>query len=398
MKTKYLYPSIRIRPRRDGKFNIPKLYCHIRFNGLTAVPFSINIECKYKYDLKSQSFKGAAVGVTVLNESIEKIRTDIRYTFNRMNRGGVIITAQMIRDKYEVDLAEKYKSVPKLSECIDLWIEYKKVNGNYEPKTIAKFVYAKKCILDYIRQKTNKSDIDLTAITVGDAVEMINYLKTKTTKNKTKITHDYAYRMMKYWKDCLDFAVLKDYLKHNPLSATNAKNRTTDKKIIPLSEEQILKFRDYETTIEERRAVCDMFVCMFYSGMSYVDYVRFATEPQNFIYKDDDGFEYIEIYRFKNRKHRNQTTAFIPIMPELSKMLMRYNYKLPVLLIGFFNRNLRIIAKELGIEHHNQITSYDARKSFAIHFGNLDGIEIKTVSKMMGHKKVSTTENYYFRV
>lgn len=391
-----MYPSIRFRPRRDGKFKTPKLYCYINFNGLKAVPFSTSIECNYKYDLKAQSFKGAAMGVSVLNDAIEKIRTDIRDTFNRINRGGAVITAQMIRDTYTSDLERKYKPVPNLSECFNEWIESKRKSGKYEKITLNKFGHAKSCAMDYIKHKTNKSDIELSSISVSDATQFVNYLKSKTTKNGTPITHDYAYRAMKYLKDVLDFAVMNDYIQVNPFSSASIKNDTTNKPIKPLSEEQILKFRDYQTTHEIERAACDMFVSMFYCGLSYADYVRFANAPNDFIFCDSDGFQFIEIYRFKNRKHKNQTTAFIPLLPELKKMLDKYNYKLPVLIIGTFNRYIRTVSGLVGIEQH--ITSYDARKSFAIHFGNLDGVEVKTISKMMGHKKVSTTENYYFRV
>ena len=67
-------------------------------------------------------------------------------------------------------------------------------------------------------------------------------------------------------------------------------------------------------------------------------------------------------------------------------------YILPVISNAKYNEYLKEIAKILGIE--KRVTSHLARHTFATTITYANGVSIETISKMLGHTKLSTTQIY----
>ena len=94
-----------------------------------------------------------------------------------------------------------------------------------------------------------------------------------------------------------------------------------------------------------------------------------------------------------------------PLLKHFSKSKKRSDYLLDILEVGTpseqynkitwarkrHNKNLQVLAKLAGIEEN--VTSYAARHTFASGADDM-GIPLTAISKMMGHKKISTTQAY----
>lgn len=63
----------------------------------------------------------------------------------------------------------------------------------------------------------------------------------------------------------------------------------------------------------------------------------------------------------------------------------------PLYYEGLVNRKLKIMTKQLGIDKH--ITFHCSRHTFATMMLTL-GVDIYTVSKLLGHRRVTTTQIY----
>ena len=59
-----------------------------------------------------------------------------------------------------------------------------------------------------------------------------------------------------------------------------------------------------------------------------------------------------------------------------------------------FNRTIQEISIKAGLPPHTQATSHTARHTFATTICLENGLPIETVSKMLGHRFISTTEIY----
>lgn len=393
-----MYPTIRFRPRKDSKFINPKIYCYIRFNGLLAIPFSTNVECIYKFDLKKQSFIGSRQEVSAINDILIAIRTDIREVYNKLTSLKNVFTAQMLRDYY---LNEKYRNsikIPTTLFCFEEYIEHRRKTENLEETTLNKIAYSKNHFESFINAHYKKKDYELGAISTTIATNFFKYLQSQKNNTGELVTHEHCFRTLQHLVKCLGYAVSKQYLISNQLSQLDIENKIQTPKVEPLTFSDIIKLMYCEGCSNTERKVLDGFLIMCFTGFRHSDYVRFLKNPQNYIFKDDSGFEYIEIYSFKNRKDENQESSYIPLHPIVKNILEHYSYNLSIYSDQVINRHIKVIAQRAGITYIKKITTYTARKSCATYYGNLDGFDIKSVSKILGHKRISTTERHYFKV
>ena len=72
--------------------------------------------------------------------------------------------------------------------------------------------------------------------------------------------------------------------------------------------------------------------------------------------------------------------------------IARSDYILPVISNAKYNEYLKEIATILGIE--KRVTSHLARHTFATTVTYANGVSIETISKMLGHTKLATTQIY----
>ncbi len=101
---------------------------------------------------------------------------------------------------------------------------------------------------------------------------------------------------------------------------------------------------------------------------------------------------------------KTKTEVIIPINPKALILLNKYDYKLPVITNQEANWKLKEIGHEAEIktvvtcgketlQKYHFITSHTARRSAATHL-YFQGLPIKELSHLLGHSKISQTEEY----
>jgi integrase len=139
--------------------------------------------------------------------------------------------------------------------------------------------------------------------------------------------------------------------------------------------------------------VRDIFLFSCYTGLAYAD-VKKLTRSE--IQTGFNGKEWI----FTSRKKTNTDTR-VPLLPEALAIIKKYRddpecvntYKvLPVLSNQKMNAYLKEIADLCGIR--KKLTYHLARHTFATTITLSNGVPIETVSKMLGHKNLKTTQLY----
>ncbi len=129
--------------------------------------------------------------------------------------------------------------------------------------------------------------------------------------------------------------------------------------------------------------VRDMFIFQTYTGLSYADMQNFSRDEVEF----KDGVNFIDGSRIKTG-----TNFYTPILPPAQKILDKYDYKLPVMTNEKYNVYLHAIENILGL--NKPLTSHVARHTFATTIALAHDVPIETVSKMLGHKDIKTTQIY----
>ncbi len=131
-------------------------------------------------------------------------------------------------------------------------------------------------------------------------------------------------------------------------------------------------------------------VCCF-TGLSYIDIKTLTHDKIQRM--DFDGEEWIITRRTKTRVSSN-----VPLMEIAKELIERYkglaggDLVFPIPSNSVCNRHLKQIAKACGI--HKEIGFHLSRHTFATTVYLCNGGTIEALSKILGHKHISTTQIY----
>ena len=160
-----------------------------------------------------------------------------------------------------------------------------------------------------------------------------------------------------------------------------------------LSEIEIEQLINKEFKSERLELVRDIFVFSCFTGLAYVDVKQLTLDN---ISIGIDGDKWI----FKNRQ-KTDTTSKIPLLPTAQEIINKYSEH-PVcknekrLLPILSNQKMNAYLKEIAdvCEINKDLTFHIARHTFATTITLSNGVPIETVSKMLGHTNLKTTQHY----
>ncbi len=164
-------------------------------------------------------------------------------------------------------------------------------------------------------------------------------------------------------------------------------------KITPLSKIELKAISEKKIAIERIEQVKDIFLFCCYTGLAYADIKKLKRTD---ISLGVDGQRWI----FTSRQ-KTQTPSRIPLLPFAQIIMEKYNDNikcindnrlLPVLSNQKMNAYLKEIADICKI--NKRLTFHIARHTFATTITLGNGVPIETVSKMLGHKNLKTTQHY----
>jgi site-specific recombinase XerD len=160
-----------------------------------------------------------------------------------------------------------------------------------------------------------------------------------------------------------------------------------------LSEEEIENIINKDFKTDRLSLVRDIFLFSCFTGLAYID-VKNLTKSH--ISLGIDGEKWIFTHRQKT-----ETASKIPILPITQMIIDKYedhpeccnqNKLLPILSNQKMNAYLKEIAGICEIE--KELTFHIARHTFATTVTLTNGVPIESVSKMLGHKNLRTTQHY----
>jgi site-specific recombinase XerD len=152
-----------------------------------------------------------------------------------------------------------------------------------------------------------------------------------------------------------------------------------------------MEVRSFENPVLQK--VKDLFVFSCYTGLAYIDLIE--LKPQQ-ILTNIDGVRWIKTSRAKT-----EICVNVPLLQPAVIILEKYmteprafvrNTIFPGISNQEMNRSLKMIAEICGIKKY--LTFHLARHTFATTVTLMNGVPIETISKMLGHTKLSTTMIY----
>ena len=160
-----------------------------------------------------------------------------------------------------------------------------------------------------------------------------------------------------------------------------------------LSKQELQTLADKKFPSERLIQVRDIFLFCCFTGLAYADIKKLKRSE---IAIGIDGEKWI----FTSRQ-KTETASRIPLLPSSLRIMEKYNNHpqclnedrlLPVLSNQKMNAYLKEIADVCKI--NKNFTFHIARHTFATTVTLSNGVPIETVSKMLGHKNLRTTQHY----
>ena len=240
--------------------------------------------------------------------------------------------------------------------------------GKIDNAALYKYKKSRERVADYL-QTTDKTDIKLKDITPSFIEGYQNYclktLKTNTTNKQLKML-----------KKILSFAVKERLLEVNPFQMT-LKEEKLDYHTLTIDDVKYLL--SVEITDKRIASIRDLFVFQSMTGLSYADMASLSMDD----IKDDVIIK---------RRKKTDVQFVIPVLPIAKSILEKYEYKLPIISNQKYNQYLKVLGDvcKMPMSLHSHL----ARHSYACILLN-SGVDMKTISKTLGHSSMRTTERIY---
>lgn len=260
------------------------------------------------------------------------------------------------------------------------------IGAEYSQATYKKFVYCRNKTAEFIQKTYGKKDLPLSALNHAFVANFDYFLRTvHHIGNNTTVKYLQALHKV------IRLALQNEWITRDPFANFKATLKETTRTFLSQSELDALQYKEFD--IPRLAQIRDIFLFSCYTGLAYIDI--FKLSPQD-ITIGIDGEKWIITHRTKT-----ETRSPIPLLPQALEIIARYRNKpdllannklLPVISNQKTNAFLKEIAAICGITKN--LTFHMARHTFATTVTLTNGVPIETVSKMLGHTSIETTQIY----
>jgi site-specific recombinase XerD len=260
------------------------------------------------------------------------------------------------------------------------------LGSTYAPATLTKFRTAMDHATRFIKWKYRTDDIDVTKLDYEFITAYEFWLK-----SMLKCNHNTSMKYIRMLRKIVNECLRQGWLTRDPFFGF--KMSVQEVKITPLTHQELKALSEKRFSVERLNHVRDIFLFCCYTGLAYADVHKLKKSE---ISIGVDGEKWIFTHRQKT-----ESSSRIPLLPQSISILEKYGNHiqclnqdrvLPVLSNQKMNAYLKEIADLCGI--NKNLTFHIARHTFATTVTLSNGVPIETVSKMLGHKNLRTTQHY----
>jgi len=260
------------------------------------------------------------------------------------------------------------------------------VGREYAAGTLKRYETSYKHTLTFLQSKYKVTDIDITKLNYEFMSEYEFWLK-----SVRKCDHNSTMKYLANFKKIVIRCLKNGWLKNDPFIGFKLTKREVER--IALTQNEVDRIAAEHFDMQSTSIVRDIFLFSCYTGLAYADVEKLKKTD---IVTGNDGNQWLI-----SRRQKTDITARIPLLPAAWSLITKHanhpkciakNLVLPVLTNQKMNDYLKIIANQCGIT--KTLTFHIARHTFATTVTLSNGVPIETVSKMLGHRNLKTTQHY----
>ncbi len=373
-----------IRKKMTDKNGMCSIYLRITVNGKRS---EISVHRKVKVDDwngdsgRAKNFKASN---RELNKYLEDVRSRLYQIQGKYIADGKHYTSQMIKNAFQGKIS-RHKTLLIIYDNHNKEIS-ELVGREFSSGAYQRHLRTARHLKIFISKEYGYDDMNVKEIDLKFINRFEHFLKTNLKSCGQNTVTKYVTNLKKIIRICY----ANNWISKDPFYHWKAKWKKVERDI--LNERELKVLIEAELPTKRLEQVRDVFVFCCFTGLSYIDVEKLSN---NHIVLNMNGEKWIKINRSKT-----DTKSSVPLLPVAEEILKKYNRDLDTrdgkLLPVISNQKLNIYLKEIAIfcNIDKKLTFHLSRHTFATTVTLANGVPIESVSKMLGHSSLKTTQIY----
>lgn len=338
------------------------------------------------WDPKKNRSKGTSASSRQLNQYIDQIYTKLFQIYQDLKFQEKLITAKLIK-AYYTGQNEQSKTLSNL-------IEYhsKKIENTLAKGSIRNFKVTENYLNKFIVKEKKTTDVYLKELDYKFLCDFENYFANYWPAGHPKaLSQNTIMKHIQQLRKMVTLAYHMEWISKDPFVRWKPVYEKKQREF--LSENELSNMENFDFTIERLDRVRDLFVFSCYTGISYVDVMNLSSDN---LVMGIDGTNWIF-----TKRQKTKSSVKVPLLEKAQELIEKYIEHPMTIVTGTLfptitNEKLNVYLKEVahyaGIKKN--LTYHMARHTFATTVTLSNGVPIETVSKLLGHSKIATTQIY----
>jgi len=368
------------------KNNQVPLYARITVDGK-----KLNISLKRRIDTRlwngnKQRIKGNSQTARDLNQYLNEVHSELFQCYHELRADDKRVTPQAIKSKF---LGDDNVRIYTLRDIIAY--HNAKMFQKLHRNTSRLYLTSQNYILLFIKKEYKREDMELVELDYRFILSFENFLRSHKPRHYQKqIGNNAVMKHIQRLRKMITLAYHMEWIDYDPFRKFKQKLIPTHRGYLTANELERLE----ELVINSRRlsTVMDLFMFSCYTGISYTDLMLLNKESLVL------G---MDTYWIVTKRQKNGNPVKIPLLKKALDLIKCYmtdkrslvnNTLFPRISNQKMNAYLKEIAPLAGIQKN--LTFHMARHTFATTVTLTNGVPIETISKMLGHTRLATTQIY----
>lgn len=360
------------------------IYMRITIDGKISEISTKRIVLPSKWNTQAQSVKGSSEESKSVNFYLKTFEQKVYNTYHQLIRENEAVGCEMLKNKL-LGKDQKNRMLIPIFQDHNYRIE-KLIGKEYTKGTLARYETCLSHIKEFLLCKYKISDIDIRKIDYSFLNDFEFYLKSERFCNNNS-----AVKYVNNFGKIVRFCIANGWIQKSPFVNYHSKIKEVTRVFLNESEMEAISSKNFNN--ERLSVVRDIFLFSCFTGLAYIDTKKLTYHN---ISTGLDGTQWIYTSRQKTK-----TTSNIPLLAQAECIIEKYkNHQacinsgrlLPILSNQKMNAYLKEIADLCDI--NKELTYHTARHTFATTVTLSNGVSIESVSKMLGHKNMRTTQHY----
>ena len=355
----------------------------ITING-TMSQFSCKLSVRSSlWDAKANKASGKSLESQRINEKLENIKTNIGKQYQRLCDRDSYVTAEKVRNAF-LGMGDDCRL---LLQTFDEYLAgfLKRVGKDRAYSSYEDYRKRRRRLASFLEYEYRVKDIPFKELKRDFIEKFVVYLSSVQGMRSGTI-----HSTIKKLKLMTYTAYKNGWIPVDPFAGFYVKAEYAERRYLSASELQAVmdvRLPNYRTGINR-----DAFVFCAFTGLSHADVSKLTYAD---IHTDDNGERWII-----DRRQKTGTQFRVKLLPVAEMLYKRYKdtYRTSEKVFPLkgtyktLNMSLRHVARHAGLSFNPTI--HMARHTFATTVTLTQGVPLETVSKMLGHKRITTTQIY----